>query len=106
MRILVFVEARHAARTSCSPPWSAVPPTAMRRLPPLLPGSRVTPEELMSFIRFQLTSYKRPSKIVILDVLPASSTGKIRKHKLAESLRGGGGEPLRRGRSNFRRRYI
>jgi acyl-CoA synthetase (AMP-forming)/AMP-acid ligase II len=54
----------------------------------LLPGSRVTPEELMSFIRFQLTSYKRPSEIVILDALPATSTGKILKHKLAESLRG------------------
>lgn len=55
----------------------------------LLPGSRVTPEDLMSFIRFQLTSYKRPSEIVILDALPATSTGKILKHKLAESLRGG-----------------
>jgi len=64
----------------------------------LLPGSRVTPEELMSFVRFQLTSYKRPSKIVILDVLPATSTGKILKHKLAESLRGEGSEasPARR----------
>src|SRR5207253_6863545 len=58
----------------------------------LLPGSHVTPEELMSFVRFQLTSYKRPSKIVILDVLPATSTGKILKHKLAESLRGEGSE--------------
>ena len=64
----------------------------------LLPGSRVTPEGLMSFVRFQLTSYKRPSKIVILDVLPATSTGKILKHKLAESLRGEGSEasPARR----------
>jgi acyl-CoA synthetase (AMP-forming)/AMP-acid ligase II len=54
----------------------------------LLPGSRTTSEELMSFIRFQLTSYKRPSEIIILDALPATSTGKILKHKLAESLRG------------------
>ena len=46
----------------------------------------------MSFVRFQLTSYKRPSKIVILDGLPATSTGKILKHKLAESLRGEGGD--------------
>ena len=58
----------------------------------LLPGSRVTPADLMSFIRFQLTSYKRPSKIIILDALPATSTGKILKHKLAESLHGEGGE--------------
>src|SRR5882757_5739687 len=54
----------------------------------LLRGSRVTPADLMSFIRFQLTSYKRPSKIIILDALPATSSGKILKHKLAESLRG------------------
>jgi len=58
----------------------------------LLPGSRTTSEELMSFIRLQLTSYKRPSEIIILDALPATSTGKILKHKLAESLRGEGGK--------------
>jgi acyl-CoA synthetase (AMP-forming)/AMP-acid ligase II len=58
----------------------------------LLPGSRTTSEELMNFIRFQLTSYKRPSEIIILDALPATSTGKILKHKLAESLRGEGGK--------------
>jgi long-chain acyl-CoA synthetase len=52
----------------------------------LLAGSQVTPEDLMNFIRFQLTSYKRPSKIIVLDALPATSTGKILKHKLAESL--------------------
>jgi acyl-CoA synthetase (AMP-forming)/AMP-acid ligase II len=59
----------------------------------LLPGSRTTPEMLMSFIRPQLTSYKRPSEIVILDALPATSTGKILKHKLAESLRESGAIP-------------
>mgnify|MGYP003694093919 CR=1 FL=1 len=32
-----------------------------------------------------LTSYKRPSEIIVLDALPATSTGKILKHKLAES---------------------
>jgi acyl-CoA synthetase (AMP-forming)/AMP-acid ligase II len=58
----------------------------------LLPGSRTTPRELMTFVRFQLTSYKRPSKIIILDALPATSTGKTLKHKLAESLRGEGYE--------------
>ena len=67
----------------------------------LLPGSRVTPDDLMSFIRFQLTSYKRPSKIIILDALPATSTGKILKHKLAESLRGEGAKPSGAGRPNF-----
>jgi acyl-CoA synthetase (AMP-forming)/AMP-acid ligase II len=54
----------------------------------LLPGSAVKPADLMAFINPQLTSYKRPSEIVMLDALPATSTGKILKHKLAESLRG------------------
>ncbi|EKS38706.1 hypothetical protein HMPREF9696_01175 [Afipia clevelandensis ATCC 49720] len=54
----------------------------------LLKGSKVTPSDLMNFAGRQLTSYKRPSQIIVLDALPATSTGKILKHKLAESLRG------------------
>ena len=42
------------------------------------------PADLMAFINPQLTSYKRPSQIIVLDALPATSTGKILKHKLAE----------------------
>jgi acyl-CoA synthetase (AMP-forming)/AMP-acid ligase II len=53
----------------------------------LLQGSALKPADLMAFINPQLTSYKRPSEIIVLDVLPATSTGKILKHKLAESLR-------------------
>jgi acyl-CoA synthetase (AMP-forming)/AMP-acid ligase II len=54
----------------------------------LMRGSPVKPAELMAFINPQLTSYKRPSEIIVLDALPAASTGKILKHKLAESLHG------------------
>jgi len=53
----------------------------------LLQGSKTTPSDLMEFAGKQLTSYKRPSQIIVLDALPATSTGKIFKHKLAESLR-------------------
>jgi acyl-CoA synthetase (AMP-forming)/AMP-acid ligase II len=53
----------------------------------LLEGSKTTAQELMAHVAPQLTSYKRPSEIIILDALPATSTGKILKHKLAESLR-------------------
>ena len=53
----------------------------------VLNGTKVTPSQLMDYVRPQLTSYKRPSQIIILDVLPATSTGKILKHKLAESIR-------------------
>jgi long-chain acyl-CoA synthetase len=54
----------------------------------LLKGSSATPQDLMAHVAPQLTSYKRPSEIIVLDALPATSTGKILKHKLAESLRG------------------
>jgi long-chain acyl-CoA synthetase len=54
----------------------------------LLPGARVTPAELMAYAGEQLTSYKRPSEIIVLDALPASSTGKILKHRLWEAARG------------------
>jgi long-chain acyl-CoA synthetase len=52
----------------------------------LMKGSRIQPSDLMAFVSPQLTSYKRPSEIIVLDTLPATSTGKILKHKLAESL--------------------
>jgi long-chain acyl-CoA synthetase len=52
----------------------------------LLQGAPTGPSDLMAFVTPQLTSYKRPSEIIVLDVLPATSTGKILKHKLAESL--------------------
>ena len=49
----------------------------------LLPGSATTIEELTAHAGRHLTAYKRPSEIVVLDALPASSTGKILKHRLA-----------------------
>jgi long-chain acyl-CoA synthetase len=53
----------------------------------LLPGAAVTPAELIAYAAAQLTSYKRPSEVIVLDALPASSTGKILKHRLRESAR-------------------
>ncbi|WGD56898.1 class I adenylate-forming enzyme family protein [Bradyrhizobium sp. CB1650] len=53
----------------------------------LLKGANITAQDLMTHIAPQLTSYKRPSEIILMDALPATSTGKLLKHKLAESLR-------------------
>jgi len=53
----------------------------------LIAGSRIGTTELMNYVAPQLTAYKRPSQIIVLDALPATSTGKILKHRLAESLR-------------------
>jgi long-chain acyl-CoA synthetase len=55
----------------------------------LLRGSNTSPQDLMAHVAPQLTSYKRPSEIIVLETLPATSTGKILKHKLAETLRAG-----------------
>jgi long-chain acyl-CoA synthetase len=54
----------------------------------LLPGSRVRPTDLMESIMPRLTSYVRPPKVIVVDVLPGSSTGKTREHELARCLRG------------------
>ncbi|MBR1215654.1 AMP-binding protein [Bradyrhizobium sp. JYMT SZCCT0180] len=51
----------------------------------LLAGAEVTVADLQAYVAEQLTSYKRPSEIVILDALPAASTGKILKNKLKEA---------------------
>jgi long-chain acyl-CoA synthetase len=46
----------------------------------LVPGSAVTPADLMAHAARLLTPYKRPSEIIVLDALQAASTGKILKH--------------------------
>jgi long-chain acyl-CoA synthetase len=43
-------------------------------------------DDLASYINPLLTPYKRPSRIIRLEALPATSTGKILKSKLAASL--------------------
>ena len=56
----------------------------------LFQGSTTGASELVRFVSSQLTAYKRPSEIILLDSLPATSTGKILKHKLAERARAPG----------------
>jgi long-chain acyl-CoA synthetase len=53
----------------------------------LLPGSAATPADLMAHADRLLTPYKRPSEIIVVDALPAGSTGKILKHQLADAAR-------------------
>lgn len=53
----------------------------------LIRGSKTATEDLLDFLKHQLAAYKRPSEIILLDAMPATSTGKILKHKLAQSLR-------------------
>jgi len=53
----------------------------------LLPGSIATPADLMAHVARLLAPYKRPFEIIVLDTLPAGSTGKILKHRLADAAR-------------------
>ena len=53
----------------------------------LLANATIDADELMRHARAQLTAYKRPTEIVVLDALPASSTGKILKHRLATATK-------------------
>jgi len=53
----------------------------------LLPGASVNSTELIAYASQHLTSYKRPCEVIVLDALPAGSTGKILKHRLRDSLR-------------------
>jgi long-chain acyl-CoA synthetase len=49
-------------------------------------NSETSVDDLVSYINPLLTPYKRPSQIIRLETLPATSTGKILKSKLAASL--------------------
>jgi long-chain acyl-CoA synthetase len=53
----------------------------------ILPGAAITGKELMEYAGRRLTSYKRPCEIVLLESLPAASTGKVLKHRLWEAAR-------------------
>jgi long-chain acyl-CoA synthetase len=50
----------------------------------LLPGASISAEDLKTYTAQLLTSYKRPTELIVLDALPSASTGKILKHKLRE----------------------
>jgi len=51
-------------------------------------NSDVTVDDLVRYINPLLTPYKRPSEIIRLETLPATTTGKILKSRLAGSLLG------------------
>ncbi len=48
-----------------------------------VPGSPITEADLADYAAQQLVVYKRPSQILLIASMPASSTGKILKSHLA-----------------------
>ncbi|MFD4324870.1 class I adenylate-forming enzyme family protein [Nocardioides sp. NPDC058538] len=55
----------------------------------LVAGAQVTPEELIAFARERLAAYKAPRRVVVIDELPKTQTGKIRRNVLRDQ----GGNP-------------
>ena len=52
-----------------------------------MPGAAISEEDLHAYCKEKLTGYKRPSKITLMDALPASNTGKLLKARLKEMAR-------------------
>jgi long-chain acyl-CoA synthetase len=48
-------------------------------------GTEVTAAELIDYTHDRLAAYKRPREVVFLSSLPATSTGKIMRRKLADA---------------------
>jgi long-chain acyl-CoA synthetase len=49
-------------------------------------GSMLQEAELQAFIKPLMTAYKRPSRIIFMDQLPAAPSGKVLKHKLTQEV--------------------
>ena len=52
----------------------------------LRPGSAATADELLTHCRDRLAAFKYPRRLVVLDALPKSPTGKILKSRLTPRL--------------------
>jgi long-chain acyl-CoA synthetase len=48
----------------------------------LRPGSTLDADTLQAFLKYRISAYKRPSRIVFLDALPAMASGKIQRTAL------------------------
>jgi fatty-acyl-CoA synthase len=55
----------------------------------LKPGTKVTEEALLEFLRTKLARYKVPKKAVFLSALPLTSAGKTDKRALQETAKKG-----------------
>lgn len=56
----------------------------------LRPGAGATAETLLEFCRERLAAYKAPRRIVFLETLPRSATGKVLRSRLSELAMGAG----------------
>ncbi|MCL4434049.1 MAG: benzoate-CoA ligase family protein [Actinobacteria bacterium] len=54
-----------------------------------MPGHSISEEEIIAFARQKLAPFKRPRRIIVLDTLPKTATGKIQRYKLRQALAAG-----------------
>jgi acyl-CoA synthetase (AMP-forming)/AMP-acid ligase II len=50
------------------------------------PGQTLTEEEVIRFCRERLASYKKPTKVYVMDKLPRNASGKIKKNDLRDMI--------------------
>jgi len=58
-------------------------------------GATLTDEDLIAFARGRLAGYKLPRSVELVDELPRTPSGKVRKRELRERY-GGASPPVRR----------
>jgi benzoate-CoA ligase family protein len=49
-----------------------------------VPGRQIDPDEVIAFCKQGLASFKRPRHVLVLDALPATATGKVRREALRD----------------------
>jgi acyl-CoA synthetase (AMP-forming)/AMP-acid ligase II len=50
------------------------------------PGQSVTLPEMIAYLKGQVADYKLPEELHIVEELPFTATGKLRRHVLAERI--------------------
>ena len=88
---------------SCTRPWSASPTRAWASATACAssrrPGRRVTLAEMVAHLKGEVADYKLPEELVIVEELPFTATGKLRRHVLAEQVAKGLAGGADRGRA-------
>jgi acyl-CoA synthetase (AMP-forming)/AMP-acid ligase II len=54
------------------------------------PQAEVTAEELIAWCRTRIASFKKPKRLVFVDALPTSATGKVLRRELRATVTAGG----------------
>jgi benzoate-CoA ligase len=50
------------------------------------PGATVREDELVEFCRAGLAAFKRPRRVIVVDSLPKTATGKLQRYRVRASL--------------------